>query len=85
MSIRDRLLQNQREYRQALEAAEKRFPAGTFYAITPDNGAQEDGRMLYYPKDDTLAIEIGSFKGKLQGKHLNSICRSLSHLLSEAE
>jgi hypothetical protein len=80
MSKRSDFIQSEQEYRETVKEAEKRRLQGEIYQILAESGS-EDGYMRYDASDDTLEINIAEIKGKIPGKYLVSINKSLSNLL----
>ena len=82
MTLRDKELQAQREYEQAMKDLETKKPAGSVFKIHAENGSQA-GRIIYEPDTDTLAIELNGVNFKIDGKFIGPINQALNKLLSE--
>jgi glucose/arabinose dehydrogenase len=84
MTMRDKDLQAQKEYEQALKDVEEKKPEGRWFKIFASDGSQT-GRIIFSPDNDTLTIEIGGSNFQIDGKYINSINQALNKLLSEIE
>ena len=84
MTMRDKELQAQREYRQLMNTLETKKPAGSVFTICAENGSLREGMVIYSPDTDTLEIELSSRSFQFEGKYIRSINQALNRLLSEA-
>ena len=84
MTLRDKLLQDQRAYEQALKDVEARKPEGRYCKLNAENGS-EDGSLIHSPDTDTLTIIIKGAEIKIDGKYIKSINQFLNKLLSDTE
>lgn len=70
-----------REYREALQEAERKKPLGcSFYKISAENGS-EDGRLIYEPNDDSVSLHVPGVEAKISGVYLRSLYSALGDLV----
>jgi hypothetical protein len=80
MAKRNRFLEEQEEYKQALSDLERKKPQGEVYKLFSDNGS-EAGRLVYEPEDDSITITLPGVETKISGKYLRSLYSALGDLV----
>jgi hypothetical protein len=80
MTKRNRFLEAQEEYKQALSDLERKKPQGAVYKLFSDNGS-EDGRLVYNPDDDSITIMVSGVETKIPGDCLRSLYSALGDLV----
>ena len=77
MTKRDEQLRAYREYQSAVQEAEKRKPAGSWYSLSPEGG------LIYDPSADVIEISIPGCKATIPGKYISGIRSALDNLMSK--
>jgi hypothetical protein len=80
MAKRNKFLEAQEEYRQALHDLECRKPHGEVYKLFTDNGS-ELGQLIYESEDDSATIYLSGEGTKIPGACLRSLYSALSDLV----
>jgi hypothetical protein len=81
MNKRDKLLRSYKEYRTALQEAEKKNPTGSFYRITAENSSINEGHIIYESAEDVLELSLPNCIVTIQGKYLKAIQSALDRLI----
>jgi hypothetical protein len=82
MNHRDAQVKAYCEYQEALQAAEKKKPEGSWYKV-PDDDGSEEARLMYDPAGDILELALIGNSVKISGKYLRSFQAALNAFMSE--